>query len=65
MAAMDWRSEKLWTRAGYAVTVLWIFGILLATDGDMADPLFDLIFIVPLGMWIAGVFIARMIRRRD
>ena len=64
-AAMGWRNEKVWTRAGYAVTVLWVLGILLATDGDTADPLFDFIFIVPLGMWMVGLAIARLTRRRD
>jgi len=62
---MNWRNEKMWTRVGYVLTVLWILGILLATDGDMADPLFDFIFIVPLGTWIVGLTIARLTRRRD
>lgn len=61
---MNWRNEKMWTRVGYALTVLWILGILLVTGGDMADPLFDFIFIVPLAFWVVAVVIARLTRRR-
>ena len=61
---MDWRSKVFWTRVGYTLTAIWILGILYATDGEIEDPLFDYIFIVPLGTWMVGLAIARVMRRR-
>lgn len=61
---MDWRDRTLWNRIGYAFTVGWIALILLITGGNADDPLIDLIFIVPLGAWIVGLTVARLIRGR-
>ena len=60
---MDWRSRAFWTRVGYTLTAIWILGILYVTDGEIEDPLFDYIFIVPLGTWMLGLAIARVMRR--
>ncbi len=62
---MGWRNRTVWYRVGYALTVLWMLGIVLTTNGNMADPLFDFIFIVPLAAWIVGVTVARLINRAD
>lgn len=59
-----WRSGKLWHRIGYAFTAIWIVGIILVTGQDVTHPLFDLIFIVPLGFWIVGLTIANLLKRR-
>jgi hypothetical protein len=51
------------TKIGYAVTAVWMLGVLVYTDGDVRHPVFDLIFIVPLGAWVVGLTAARLIRR--
>jgi len=61
---IDWRSGKTWRMAGWIATGLWIAAILVLTGNDTADPLYDLIFIVPLAGWIVGVTVARLVRRR-
>jgi hypothetical protein len=63
MRAMDWRNRNIWIRAGYVLTVIWIVVVFVATGGNMAAPLFDYIFIVPLAGWLLGVTVARLIDR--
>ncbi|MCP4327094.1 MAG: hypothetical protein GY791_01475 [Alphaproteobacteria bacterium] len=62
---MGLRSRKFWIRAGYALTVVWVVGVVAVTGGNMGDPLFDLIFIVPLGAWIVAVTVARLFGSRN
>ena len=35
--------------------------VLWRTNGNVSDPLFELIFVVPLAGWIAGLAVARII----
>lgn len=59
-----WRSRRLWHPIGYAVTGLWMLGVLLVTGGNSRHPLFDYIFVVPLAAWIIGLIVAFLIKRR-
>lgn len=38
--------------------------VVLATGNDGRAPLFNSIFAVPLGLWIGGLVVARLPRRR-
>lgn len=40
---------------GYVLTAAWIVMVVMETDGDMAHPLFNYIFLVPLIGWIVAV----------
>ena len=50
---------------GYGFTAIWVVFILYKTDGNMEDPWFDGIFLVPLAVWAVGLFIARIVSRRS
>jgi hypothetical protein len=56
-----WRSRLLWLRIGYGLTAAWMIAILVITRQDVNDPLFDLLFSVPLGGWILGMIVARIV----
>ena len=62
-AAPLWRSRRLWHTIGYIATGLWIVGVLFVTRGDSRHPLFDTIFLVPLGFWVAGLIAAALVTR--
>jgi hypothetical protein len=49
---------------GYLLTAVWIVYILMVTKGDMKQPMFDYIFVVPLAGWIIGMIIAHFVRKR-
>ena len=51
------------TKVGYGLTAVWMLGVLAYTEGDTRHPVFDLIFIVPLGAWIVCLTAARLVRR--
>ena len=51
------------TKIGYALTAAWMVGVLVYTDGDVRHPVFDTLFIVPLGGWVVALTVARVIRR--
>ncbi len=57
----DWKSQKRWVKIGYGLTAVWFLYVMFATKGDQSDPLFDAIFLVPLGGWIAAVLVARFL----
>ncbi|MGF1641373.1 MAG: hypothetical protein ACFCUO_10540 [Rhodospirillales bacterium] len=59
---MDWRSRRTWTIVGHFGTAAWMLFVLARTGGDVADPLFDLIFVVPLAAWVSGLAVARIVR---
>lgn len=59
--AIDWRSRRLWHALGYGATALWMLGVVIVTGNDVSHPLFRTIFIVPLGGWILGLLIARLV----
>jgi len=63
MGKIDWRSQRLWHTAGYVVSAAWMVFVLVVSEGQITHPLFDYIFIVPLGIWIVGLAIARLLRR--
>jgi len=60
---VDWRSARLWQPIGYAITAVWMLYVVVATGGDPAAPLFDYIFIVPIGLWASGIVVAWALRR--
>ena len=60
---IDWRGRRLWNGIGYFASAAWMVYVLAASDGDAGDPLFDYIFIVPLGIWAVGLAAAWAIRR--
>ncbi len=47
----DWRRKKTWDAAGLVLTVAWFAYFGIATGGDLAHPLGDFVFIVPIGLW--------------
>ena len=60
---IDWRSRRLWHGIGYAVSAAWMVFVLARTGGDVRHPLFDYLFIVPLGLWGAGIGVAWLLKR--
>ena len=60
---MNWRSRRLWHPLGYGATALWMATVLSLTHEDANQPLFQLIFIVPLAGWILGIAAARLVAR--
>jgi len=61
---LDWRSAKVWQAVGYALTAAWMLFVIVRTDGDPAHPFFNTIFLVPIGGWIVGIALARVIGPR-
>ena len=59
---MDWRSPQFWRIVGYIGSAAWMVFVLMRTGGNVEDPLFELIFVVPLAAWIAGLVLARIIK---
>jgi hypothetical protein len=47
---------------GHIGTAAWMMFVLARTDGNIDDPLFELIFVVPLAAWIFGLVAARIIK---
>lgn len=62
---INWRSRVLWHGLGYAVSAAWMLYVVVATGNDVRAPLFSYIFAVPLALWIGGLLVARLLRRRD
>ncbi len=60
---INWRNRRLWQAAGYFASAAWMIYVLAATGGRIEDPLFDYIFIVPIGIWTAGIGVAWLLRR--
>ncbi len=56
------KRRSFWTRMGYLFSTAWIIFILIKTQGDMTDPWFNWIFLVPLGVWALGILVARLIK---
>lgn len=61
----DWKSQKRWVKIGYALTAFWFLYVMFETRGDQSHPLFDAIFLLPLGGWIAAVLVARFMGPGD
>lgn len=59
--ALDWRSRRTWHPIGYGLTALWMLFVLWLSGGDPGNPAFNFIFIVPIGGWVLGLAIARLI----
>ncbi len=57
----DWKSQKRWVKIGYGLTAVWFLYVMFQTRGDQSHPLFDAIFLVPLGGWVAAVLVARFV----
>ncbi len=51
------------TKICYGLTAAWMVGVLVYTDGNVRHPVFDTLFIVPLGGWVVALTVARVIRR--
>ena len=47
---------------GYVLTAAWIVMVVVETDGDMAHPLFNYIFLVPLTGWIVAMIVVGTIK---
>lgn len=58
---IDWRSRRFWMIVGHIGTAAWMMFVLARTGGNVEDPLFELIFVVPLAAWISGLVLARII----
>jgi len=56
------KQRTLWTRLGYFFSATWITFILVKTEGNMHDPWFNSIFLVPLAVWGVGLLAARFIK---
>jgi len=59
MLARFLKKRSFWNRLGYVLTAGWIGFVLLATNGDGSAPLFNTIFLVPLGLWLVIVIVRR------
>ena len=55
------RSRSLWMTVGHFATALWMGYVLWRTDGNIRDPFFNYIFVVPLVGWIAGLAVSRIV----
>ncbi|MEZ5668809.1 MAG: hypothetical protein R3F55_15475 [Alphaproteobacteria bacterium] len=53
--------SQIWRGIGYGLTAAWMIGILVVSGSDPAHPWFDYIFVVPLGGWIVGLGVARLL----
>ncbi len=62
--ARDWRDRGIWHPVGFGLTALWMLLVLTVTEADMRRPFFNTIFIVPIGGWLLGLGVARLIARR-
>jgi len=60
---VDWRSRTIWTRLGYIASAAWMLFVVVYTGNDVAHPLFDYIFTVPLVGWGLGLAAAWLLRR--
>jgi len=60
--SMNWRSRQFWMSVGYIGSAVWMLFVLARTGGNVEDPLFELIFVVPLAAWITGLVLARVIK---
>ena len=60
--SIDWRSRRLWMTVGHIATAAWMVFVLARTGGNVEDPFFELIFVVPLAAWIGGLVLARIIK---
>jgi hypothetical protein len=58
---IDWPSRRLWMTVGHIGTAAWIVFVLARTGGNVDAPMFELIFVVPLAAWIAGLLVARIV----
>jgi hypothetical protein len=66
---VEWSSRRLWMTVGYVASAAWMLLVLAMTNGNVRDPFFNMIFIVPLAGWVIGLVIARVVvavrNRRD
>lgn len=62
--ALNLKDRQTWIRIGYALSAIWMVGVLIVSGGSPKHPAFDYIFIVPLAGWVVAILIARLIWRR-
>ncbi len=62
--ARDWRDRGIWHPVGYGLTALWMLLVLTVTEADVRHPFFSTIFIAPIGGWLLGLLLARLIAWR-
>ncbi len=60
---IDWRGRRLWQGAGYIASAAWMVYVVASTGGRVEEPLFNYIFIVPIGIWTAGIGGAWLVKR--
>ncbi len=61
---MDWRKRSTWTKAGWIATFVWLVFVWETTGGQKDHPLFDTIFLGPLGLWVAGMIVVRQLKKQ-
>jgi len=61
--AIDLKDRETWTKIGYALSAIWMVGVLVVSGGSPKHPAFDYIFIVPLVGWVVALVIAWLVRR--
>lgn len=51
---------KRWSKLATAATIVWVLFVWFEIQGDYSHPLAQLMFLVPLGGWIAMIAIAKV-----
>ena len=59
--ALEWRNKKTWNVAGTVLTLGWIAFVLARVKDQPDDRLSELIFIVPIVLWIAIIVATRLL----
>ena len=62
--ALNWRDRSVWHPLGYGLTAAWMLLVVVVTEAETKHPFFDTIFLVPIGGWLIGLLIARVLTRR-
>jgi len=57
---LEWQSRRFWMTVGYVGSAAWMLLVLAVTNGDVSDPFFNTIFLVPLAGWVIGLVIGRI-----
>jgi len=63
--ALDLKDRQTWIRIGYALSAIWMVGVVIVSGGNPKHRAFDYIFIVPLAGWIVGLLVARFVWRKS
>lgn len=53
----NWRHKKSWDAIGLILTIAWFIFISVQTGGDLNHRLANYVFVVPILLWAAIIFI--------